>query len=408
MPRTRRRWLRKPNLWRKTLRKFLYTIAILTVLVAAVLFALRVFDRELTEIAFVPDAEFVEQDPLDFNSYQDPDMWFSRPGKGVRNDPARWQPAFVVPDGVDAESETPDADVAEPVMPDPPSFAVFFIHPTSYFNAQNWNASLDDEDSQNRARLMVRGLGSAFNQASEVWVPRYRQATFGAFITDMPEATRALDSAYADIEQAFDFFLDSVPGDTPIVLAGHSQGGFLVTRLLEDRIAGTELQARVAMAYPIGWPISVEHDLPSLGLPACATPDQSRCVMSWVSFAEPAEPDQLLTRYAAIPGNDGEARGESPILCVNPLNGMINGEADESQNLGTLVPNDELTTGELTPGAVPARCGDNGLLLIGNPPDLGQYVLPGNNYHVYDIPLFWKNLQLDVVRRVSAWQQSQR
>jgi hypothetical protein len=43
------------------------------------------------------------------------------------------------------------------------------------------------------------------------------------------------------------------------------------------------------------------------------------------------------------------------------------------------------------------------LLLIGDPPELGPGVLPGNNYHVYDIPLFWRNLQLDVERRVRAW-----
>ena len=43
------------------------------------------------------------------------------------------------------------------------------------------------------------------------------------------------------------------------------------------------------------------------------------------------------------------------------------------------------------------------MLMIGDPPDLGPYVLPQGNYHVYDIPLFWANLQADVVTRVAAW-----
>jgi hypothetical protein len=55
------------------------------------------------------------------------------------------------------------------------------------------------------------------------------------------------------------------------------------------------------------------------------------------------------------------------------------------------VPNADLSGGKLVPGTVSARCGERGLLLIGNPPGLGPYVLPGNNYHVYDIPLFWEN-----------------
>jgi hypothetical protein len=61
-----------------------------------------------------------------------------------------------------------------------------------------------------------------------------------------------------------------------------------------------------------------------------------------------------------------------------------------------------MSNGELVPDAVPARCDDRGLLLIGDPPELGSYVLPGNNYHVYDIPLFWANTQADVARRVEA------
>ncbi|AKQ41752.1 hypothetical protein CP97_06545 [Aurantiacibacter atlanticus] len=401
------------------MRKFLYIIVILIVLVLAVLFALRMFGEELSEVALVPSSEFVKQDPLETNAYLDPDMWFSRPGKGVQNDPARWQPAFA-----DEGPETPaeeeleqQSDITSTPSPAPsptstpvdietPRFAVFFVHPTSYFDPRRWNAPLDDEESQNRARLLVRGLASAFNRASEIWAPRYRQATFGAFITDLPEASQAIDAAYEDVDAAFDLFLDSVPADMPIVLAGHSQGGLMIMRLLQDRVAGTELQSRVVMAYPIGWPISIEHDLPSLGFPACATPDQSSCIVSWASFAEPPGPGQFLHRYTTLPGSDGEPRGESPILCVNPLTGTISGEAPAGRNSGSLIPNDDLSSGELVAGAVPARCSERGLLLIGDPPDLGQYVLPGNNYHVYDIPLFWKNLQQDVVRRVGAWQQA--
>lgn len=375
-------------------------------LVIASGFALRIFSNELTEIALVPRGEFVEQDPLETNAYQDPTMWFSRPGIGVENDPARWQPAFAVPEpapGAANAQPVPATQNRSAAAENTPRFAVFFIHPTSYYDARQWNATLTDEDSQNRARLMVRGMASAFNRASEIWVPRYRQATFGAFITDMPEATQALDAAYRDIDQAFSFFLASIPEDMPIVLAGHSQGGFHVTRLLQERVSGTPLEARIAMAYPLGWPISIEHDLPALGLPACAAADQAGCIVSWASFAEPADPGQFLRRYSAIPGIDGEPRGESPILCVNPLSGVLNDHAGMALNLGTLVPEDDLTNGELVAGAVPARCSANGLLLVGDPPDLGQYVLPGNNYHVYDIPLFWRNLQEDVVRRVGAW-----
>ncbi|MDZ4308353.1 MAG: hypothetical protein U0988_10905, partial [Allopontixanthobacter sp.] len=78
-----------------------------------------------------------------------------------------------------------------------------------------------------------------------------------------------------------------------------------------------------------------------------------------------------------------------------------------AKNLGTLVPDETMSSGELVPAAVPARCSSKGLLLIGDPPEMGSAVLPGNNYHVYDIPLFWENLHRDVARRVSAWKPAQ-
>ncbi len=402
------------------MRKFLYTIVVGIFLVAAVLFALRLYGEELTQAALVPDAEFAPQDALATNAYQDPAMWFSRPGIGAINDPARWQPSAMeltqagpVRTGEAQAEETPSPqptpDIEQPAeeATQAPDFAVFFVHPTSFLDGSKWNAPLDDQQSQDRARLMVRGMASAFNQASEIWVPRYRQATFGAFLTDLPEAQQAIDAAYADIEQAFDFFVNSVPADRPIVLAGHSQGALHVMRLLEQRVTRSDLASRVVMAYPIGWPISLEHDLPSLGMPACAAADQAGCIVGWASFAEPADPGMFLSRYETTAGLDGQIRGESPILCVNPISGVLNDTASMNRNLGTLVPEDDLTGGELIAGAVPARCNAAGLLLVGNPPQLGPYVFPGNNYHVYDIPLFWKNLQEDVTRRIGVWTSAQ-
>ncbi|WP_238401538.1 DUF3089 domain-containing protein [Altererythrobacter sp. C41] len=372
-------------------RKFLYFIAVLIVLALVAVFALRLYWDDLAEIAYVPRSEFVEQKPLETNAYQDPAMWLSRPGIGL-DDAARWQPAMR-----GEGRQLPQAGEASQ------NFAVFFVHPTSYLDSANWNAPLDDEQSQSIARIYVRGMASPFNQASEIWAPRYRQATFGAFLTDSPEAQQAIDAAYDDVKQAFDFFVASVDEDVPIVLAGHSQGALHLLRLLREELANSPSAGRVAAIYAVGWPISVEHDLPALGFPACATPSQAGCIMSWSTFAEPADPARVIEAYSGSRGFDGTMRGESPILCTNPLTGGIGGEAPAEANLGTLIPNADYSTGELVPGAVPARCNERGLLLIGDPPEVGSAVLPGNNYHVYDIPLFWQNVKQDVANRVEAW-----
>jgi hypothetical protein len=386
-------------------RKFLYFVAIVIALVIAGAIALNIWSKEATQLAFVPRSQFVAQPALDSNAYADPAMWYSRPGIG-NADPARY-----LPTQADGNGTAVPAPAPAPAVPAAggPGYAVFFVHPTSYIRPAigddaPWNAPLGDEDAEARARLFLRGMASPFAGAAEIWAPKYRQAVLGAFLTDKPEAQKALDLAYRDVAQAFDFFVATAPKDAPIVLAGHSQGALLVLRLLREKVVGTPLQARVAMVYPIGWPISVAHDLPVLKLPACATPDQAGCIVTWSSFAEPADPSQLLERFTATPGFDGQPRGTGPILCSNPLTGTLNGVAPAEGNLGTLKPEADFSGGELIAGVVSARCDPaSGLLMIGDPPDLGPGVLPGNNYHVYDIPLFWANLKADVARRLAAW-----
>ena len=77
-----------------------------------------------------------------------------------------------------------------------------------------------------------------------MWAPRYRQATFGAFLTSAADAERALALAYGDVSAAFDSFLAQVGPSRPIILAGHSQGALHLTRLLRERVARDPRLAR--------------------------------------------------------------------------------------------------------------------------------------------------------------------
>ena len=365
-------------------RRFLWVVAGLTVLVLAAALVYRLFGTELIRLTLVPTAAFEGGPPAAPSGYGDKGRWIARPDMPAS--PASWLPAGIRREG-------------------PARASVFFIHPTSYLKSSHWNAPLDDAESQWRAKLFVQSQASVFNGVAEVWAPKYRQATFGAFLTTKAEAQKALDFAYADVAAAFDQFLREAPADRPILLAGHSQGSLHLMRLLAERIAGRAEAKRVAAAYVIGWPISIPADLPSLGLPACERRAQARCLVGWQSFAEPADPEMITDVYDHSAGRTGIRRAGSPMLCTNPLTGARGGEAPASANLGTLVPNAELTEGRLQVPGVPARCDVRGFLLIGrDAPDLGPYVLPGNNYHVYDYALFWSNLRADAAARVAAWE----
>jgi hypothetical protein len=365
-------------------RKFLYIIAALITLVILGGFVIRLYADELTNLAFVPTAKFEKQEALQTNIYDDVTMWYSRGGVGADN-PTRWQP------------------VGAPVDEVRGSAAIFFVHPTSFISRDRWNASLDDKETADRTRIFLRGLASPFASAGEIWAPRYRQASIGAFLTEKPEGQQALEAAYEDVLLSFDTFIAAQQKDRPIIIAGHSQGARHLTYLLRDRIAGKKLANRIVAVYIVGWPVSAEADLPAMGLPACSSPDQIGCVISWESFAEPADYARIQRLYDTTTGLNGQPRKDTKIVCTNPLTGGLDEPAGVEANLGTLKPNTDLSQGELIKSAVPARCDENGFLLIGDPPEMGPYVLPGNNYHVYDYPLFWANVRADALWRLQKF-----
>lgn len=367
-------------------RKFLYVVAGLIVLVLAALLVYRIWGMQLIRAVMVPREAFAPIAPLPANAYDDPKMWIARPDI-TRGNPALWKPAGVK-----------DAPVVQRA-------AIFFIHPTSYITTlgdAHWNMRLDDKDALSTARRFVQGQASAFNAVGNIWVPRYRQANYGAFLTQEPASDQALAAAYRDVAQAFAAFLKANPTG-PLILAGHSQGSRHLLQLLREQVAGKPVAARLAAVYAVGWPVSVEADLPALGLPACARRDQSHCIVSWQSYAEPADPSPIIETFERRNGYTGKPRKGTHMLCTNPITGAFNGAAPASANRGTLDSRDEATPPRLLTGVVPARCDTSGILMIGEPVDMGPFTLPGNNYHVYDYSLFWGDVREDARQRLTAF-----
>ncbi len=364
-------------------RRFLMVVFVLTLLVVAGAFAIFQWGGQLLlDTRGTPVGHFDASAAGSGPDYSDAANWIALPE--LPANPAHW-----LPDGVAAG---PKGEAA-----------VFYIHPTTYLRRDRWNATLrPGTDTELRTRLFVQSQASAFNEAGDIWAPRYRQAAFGAFLLSSKDARQALDLAYADVAAAFDRFTAEA-GGRPIILAAHSQGALHLARLIKDKVAGRPIAKRIVAAYVVGWPLSVTADLPAMGLPPCAASDQTGCVLSWMSFADPANPDLVLHPYLRSQGFAGGKRRREDLLCVNPISGVRDGAAAPQANPGTLVPSADLLSARLEPGIVGAHC-DRGLLILdGQIPSLGPYVLPGNNYHVYDYALFWGAVRRDAARRLAAW-----
>lgn len=364
-------------------RRFLYVIAGLIVLTLAAAIGWNLFQDRIMRAAFVPSAAFMPLPDATAPDYSRPAAWLARPD--LPDDPSR----FTVAGFRRAEH---------------PQVAIFYIPPTSYLKRDRWNAPLDDADANERLRLFASSQASAFNGMGAVWAPRYRQATLGAFLTTDADARAAIDFAYQDVSRAFDAFLAQIPQSRPILLAGHSQGSLHLMRLMAEKVAGKPIARRIVAAYVVGWPVSTTADLPAMGLPACAGPGQPGCVLSWQSFAEPADTHLVSEVYNSTQGLTGAPRKGTSMLCVNPLTGASGTAALRTANRGALVPDARLRSAELEPALVPARCDSSGFLLIGSPPrGYGNYVLPGGNFHVFDYALFWANIRADAEARAAAF-----
>ena len=72
-------------------RKFLYVIAAIILLILAAGVVYQLFPGWVARTAFVPSAEFKQQVAVAPNAYDDPKMWFARPG--IDGDPSAWRPA---------------------------------------------------------------------------------------------------------------------------------------------------------------------------------------------------------------------------------------------------------------------------------------------------------------------------
>jgi hypothetical protein len=373
-------------------RRFLTIIFVLTLLFVAGAFAIYQWGGRVLIREAVPKGHFEAAEAGGGPDYTQLDSWLCHPtvfgpDKSIQDidDPCRWQPPQEVPYDLKRYSQT------------------FYIHPTTYLERDRWNAPLHgDQQTEFRNDLFAQTQASAFYGSGQVWAPRYRQAAYGAFLLRSEDAEKALDFAYQDVSAAFDEFLKENP-QGPIILAGHSQGALHLERLLQEKVAGTPLSKRIVAAYVVGWPISTTSDLQALGLPPCRAPDQSGCILSWMTFGDPANPNFIFDQWTKTKGFNGGDRKQVDTLCVNPVTGTQNGVAQKGVG-GMIVPSADLRTPTVSYDAVLAHC-DKGLLILDGPlPALGPYVLPGNNYHAYDYALFWGAIRRDAERRLGAWQ----
>ncbi|PCJ71328.1 MAG: hypothetical protein COA62_01590 [Rhodobiaceae bacterium] len=282
---------------------------------------------------------------------------------------------------------------------------VFFVHPTTYYQSDMWNARYDEPGvtTEFLEDGVLRHQAAVFNGSAKVYAPRYRQATLYSFMGDEPDTYAALAFAYEDVERAFDHFINNMNTGRPFILASHSQGSLHAMKLLEEKIAGTPLANRMVAAYIVGY--SIPEELGADGISPCADEYSTGCYLNWNSLTSDAKTTGWKqTTKIWINGRLEPIAGRK-ITCVNPIVGILGASAAQSENIGGQPFADaEESIRPVVPGLTEATCTD-GMLIVSPPTDDDglTFGVNGGDYHIYDYNLFHMNLRADIARRIGAF-----
>ena len=318
-------------------------------------------------------------------------MWMATPAK-----------PFTEPKGFDYTSADgwvglpeSDASAEQPVD-------VFFVMGSTYYVPyhDSWNQPADDAEANKVITKFFKTL-PIFVGCCKAYTPRFRQAILGAAADRTGNGEKATALAYADVERAFDEFIQHRNNGRPFVLAGASQGSKYVFALLKNRISGTPLKDRMVAAYPIiYWMTKDQFAKDAPDIPICSEAKQTGCVVTF----NPVGP-HLRTGLNPLFDRTG-------LICVNPLNWRSDGTyAGFELNSGArrfAFPD------KLIPGVADAKCDENGRLLVSEiradmyegvplPFQLVMGLFGHDNYHSLAAALFFANLKQNVEDRTQAF-----
>ena len=349
------------------------------------------------------------------NDYSDPKAWLCRPG-GKDACAIDHTTTVVAADGK-LTRETWAADPGAPID-------CFYVYPTvSTDPTPNSDMNADPAETN-----VIRQQFARFASKCRPYAPLYRQVTLvGLRRMLAPGAAVTLDQGlqYDDVKDAWNHYLKNDNKGRGFVLVAHSQGSFILNRLIREEIDGKPIQSRMLSAILMGTTIEVPKGKDVGGafqkIPLCRSASQIGCVITFASFRSTVPPP-ANTLFGRVPN------GEMAAACTNPAalaggSGELHAYLDRTGRTITsnapakpwVTPEQPIETPFVSvPGLLTARCASNdnatGYLEItvhgdANDPrvdditgdiGVGTNVLANWGLHLIDVNLTMGNL-LDVV-----------
>ena len=261
---------------------------------------------------------------------------------------------------------------------------VFYIYPTVFTDKKNknWNISIDDAEQREKVKRVTKFQGSAWAEAGRMFVPYYTQANLRSYFALESGGRKALLKAYEDVKKAFVYYLENHNNGRPIIIAGHSQGSTHGMLGLKDFFDEKELQNQLICAYLPG--IGLETDeFNSIRL--SIDPEGTGGFVTWNTFKKKYKTKKYKTWY------QGKA-------AVNPVTWNTEKFAGRSLHKGFLFWDDKIYENSFKTNLV------DGAVWISLPHvPFRSIALTFDDYHIGDVNLFWKDIQVNAKMRINAF-----
>ena len=249
----------------------------------------------------------------------------------------------------------------------PPGLDCFYVYPT-VSDQKTINSNLKIEPVE---RSVARFQAARYSQECRVFAPMYRQATLTALLAGTISA-RAGAIAFSDVRNAWHTYLRKYNKGRGVVLIGHSQGTFMLRRLITTEIDNKASERRkLISALLLGANVTVRKGSDVGGdfkhVPACRAQRQTGCVVAFSTFDAPVPQDSkfgrtstrgleiLCTDPAALGGGSGILDPIEPNVPFYPKSTLSAGIA----LLGVITPKASTPWIE-APGSYRARCSGSG------------------------------------------------
>ncbi len=261
---------------------------------------------------------------------------------------------------------------------------VFYVYPTLLMDKKNaiWNAAIDDEIQNDKIiHTAVKNQASPFATSGRIYVPIYRQAHIKSYNLYKKGGKEAFEIAYADVKNAFEYYLKKYNNGRPIIIVSHSQGTNHTTQLLKDFFDAKPLQKQLVAAYLVGMGIKPNE---FKTIKPMTKPTETSGFVSWNT-----------RKKGTYPVNKNVYKGA---VTTNPITWDASKTTTLNQHKGFLYSNGKLYTKALKIEIT------DGMVWSTNPKFPMRFFMSFmKNYHVGDINLFWQDIKENVELRTKTW-----